>query len=144
MKRLTILAVCALTLLACASTTMTTSNDADAAIRAATQRFITAFNAGDWASVANYYSDDAVLLMPNTDVTRGRAAIQQSFSSMASLKPNITFGPDRVVQSCDVAYEYGHYQFRMTAPNGSPMNDAGKYLTVWRRMPEAHGKSSPT
>lgn len=139
MKRLMILTVCSLTLLACASTSMST-NDAEAAIRAAEGPFIAAFNAGDWATVSSYYADDAVTLMPNTDVARGRPAIQQLFSSMGPMKPNLSFGPDRIVQSCDVAYEIGHYQMRMTGPNGSPMNDAGKYLTVWRRMPDGTWK----
>ncbi|HEV8660820.1 MAG TPA: DUF4440 domain-containing protein [Thermoanaerobaculia bacterium] len=116
------------------------TNDAEAAIRAAEGPFIAAFNAGDWATVSSYYADDAVTLMPNTDVARGRPAIQQLFSSMGPMKPNLSFGPDRIVQSCDVAYEIGHYQMRMTGPNGSPMNDAGKYLTVWRRMPDGTWK----
>jgi uncharacterized protein (TIGR02246 family) len=144
MKRLAIFAVCSLTLLGCASTDTTSSsggttsmphNDAEAAIRAAEPGFISAFNSGNAQAFAGYYTDDAVFLHPNADIARGRQAIQQMFSGVAQMKPNLSFSPDRIVQSCDVAYEYGHYQMKMTGPNGSPMNDSGKYLTVWRRMP---------
>jgi uncharacterized protein (TIGR02246 family) len=140
MKRLAIFAVCSLTVLSCATTTTPPANDAEAAIRAAAPGFMSAFNTGNAQALAAYYAEDAVFLGPNADTVRGRSAIQQMFNSMAPLKPNLSFSPDRIVQSCDLAYEYGHYQMKMTAPNGSPFTDIGKYATVWRRMPDGSWK----
>jgi ketosteroid isomerase-like protein len=106
------------------------SNDADSYIRSAEPRFITAFNAGNADAVAAFYADDAVLLLPNAPISRGSAAIRNTFSAhFSAMHPNLNFGPDRIVQSGEVAYEYGHYTMGM----GS-MSDQGNYITVWRRQ----------
>lgn len=116
----------------CATTT-TTSN-ADSYIRTATARFQDAFNRNDWNSVASYYTDDAVMLLPNTDAQKGRAAIRAGLTSMAGMSPNLHIMPERIVQSGDLAYETGTYTMAMTPSGGTTMNDRGKYLTVWRRQ----------
>jgi ketosteroid isomerase-like protein len=138
-----VLALCSLVLAGCATTTTTTttnSNDADTYIRAASPRFAQAFSRGDWNSVSGYYTDDAVMMAPNADTARGPAAIGQAFGSFQAMKPSLSLTADRVVQSGDLAYEYGTYRMQLTPPNGAMMNDRGKYLTVWRRMPNGDWK----
>jgi uncharacterized protein (TIGR02246 family) len=105
------------------------SNDADTYIRAAEPRFITAFNAGNADTVASFYTDDAVALGPNSPIARGNAAIRDMFRGMFGMHPTVNFAPDRIVQSGDVAYEYGHYTMQM-----GPNADQGNYVTVWRRQ----------
>lgn len=131
------ISVITLTLFGCATMT---SNDADAAIRAAGPRFIDVWNRGDWDAVSRFYADDAVTMAPNAETARGSAAIKQTFSAFQPLKPQLSFSPDRIVQSCEVAYEYGTYQMRLTPPGAAAINDRGKYLTVWRRMPGGEWK----
>jgi len=128
MKGTTLLLLATVVLAGCATTT--TSNDAEAFIRAADTRFAQAFNRGDWGAVTAIYANDAVSLMPNADAMRGSAAIRQNFNKMQGTNANLTITPDRVVQSGDIAYETGTYSTAMTG-----MNDRGKYLTVWRRQP---------
>lgn len=132
MRNATVVLALSLIFLGCVSTSTThmSDNSADPYIRAAAPRFMTAFNAGDTAKVASFYADDAVFLAPNSDITSGREAIRKAFEPFAAAKANLSFSTDRIVQSCDVAYEHGHYQMQM----GS-MTDRGKYLTVWRKMP---------
>ena len=116
--------------LASCTTMSTSSNDADSYIRSAEGRFISAFNAGNADAVAAFYADDAVLLLPNAPISRGSAAIRNTFNAhFSAMHPNLNFGPDRIVQSGDVAYEYGHYTMQM----GS-MTDQGSYVTFWRRQ----------
>ena|SRR5438105_1376809 len=123
-------------MLGCATTSTMTSNDADSYIRGAEPRFITAFNAGNADAVAAMYTDDAVLLVPNAPIARGNAAIRDAFrASFGGGHPTLNFAPDRIVQSGDVAYEYGHYTMQM----GS-MTDQGSYVTVWRRQPNGDWK----
>ena len=43
--------------------------------------------------------------------------------------PTLNFAADRIVQSGDMAYEYGHYTMQM-----GPNADQGNYVTVWRRQ----------
>jgi len=112
------------------------SNDAEAYIRGAEPRFITAFNAGNADAVAAMYADDAVLLVPNAPIARGNAAIRDAYrAAFGSGHPTLNFASDRIVQSGDVAYEYGHYTMAM----GS-VNDQGNYVSVWRRQPNGDWK----
>jgi ketosteroid isomerase-like protein len=124
------LAGISLAVLISACTTVMSSNDADAYIRSAAPRFISAFNAGNADAVAGFYTDDAVLLAPNAPIAKGNTAIRDAYRAFfGSGHPTLNFAADRIVQSCDVAYEYGHYTMGM----GS-MNDQGNYVTVWRRQ----------
>jgi ketosteroid isomerase-like protein len=120
---------------ACASYT-TSSNDADAYIRGAEPRFIAAFNAGNADAVSAFYADDAVLLVPNAPIARGTAAIRDAFrAAFGAGHPTLNFAPDRIAQSGDVAYEYGHYTMQMGSAN-----DQGNFVTVWRRQPNGDWK----
>src|ERR1700674_4876732 len=125
-----------LLILGCASTSTMSSSDADAYIRGAEPRFIAAFNAGNADTVSSFYADDAVMLPPNQPIERGAAAIRGGVNGfMNAMHPTVNFAPDRIVQSCDLAYEYGHYT--TTSPNG---NDQGNYVTVWHRQPNGDWK----
>ena len=120
----------------CASTSMMSSNDAESYIRSAASRFISAFNAANADAVAGFYTDDAVLLVPNAPISKGNAAIRDAYRAFFGTgHPTLNFAADRIVQSGDVAYEYGHYTMGM----GS-MNDQGNYVTVWRRQPNGDWK----
>jgi ketosteroid isomerase-like protein len=121
--------VLSLFLAACATTTSTT-NDADAYIRSAGQRFISAFNAGNADAVAGFYADDAVLLLPNSPIARGSAAVRATMGGMAGMHPSLDFSPDRISQSGDMAYEVGHYTMTVAGNR-----DQGDYVAVWRRQP---------
>jgi ketosteroid isomerase-like protein len=134
------LLVCALTLLGCATTSTTLSNDADAYIRDAGPRFTNAFSSGDWDTVVSFYADDAVVLPPHGEIARGPAGARQAFAMLAPMRPNLSIAPDRIVQSCDLAFEYGTYQMRFTPPGASTVNDRGKYVTIWRRTPAGDWK----
>jgi len=127
--RTTIFLGLSLLILGCA-TTGTMSNDADAYIRAAGPRFITAFNAGNADALSSFYADDAVMLAPNQPIAQGPAAIRTAYSGFfTAMHPTLNFAPDRIVQSGDYAYEYGHYT--TTSSSG---NDQGNYVTVWHRQ----------
>ena len=125
--------VLSLFLAACATTNSTT--DADAYIRSAGQRFISAFNAGNADAVAGFYADDAVLLLPNSPIARGATAIRDVTRGMASMHPSLDFSPDRIAQQGDMAYEVGHYTMTMAGNR-----DQGDYVAVWRRQPNGDWK----
>jgi ketosteroid isomerase-like protein len=139
MRRLFPLLPLFLLVTACASTM--SNSDADAYIRSAGPRFITAFNAGNSSGVSSFYTDDAVMLTSNAPMARGPAGIGSAYNSfLTSMHPVLNFAPDRIVQSCDMAYEYGHYTMQVTPPGGSAQSDQGNYVTVWRRQPNGDWK----
>jgi ketosteroid isomerase-like protein len=126
----------ALLITGCATSSTSPNSDAEAYIRGAIPRFIAAFNAGNADTVATFYADDAVTLAPNAPIATGNRAIRDLFAGFISAAhPILNFGPDRVVQSCDMAYEYGHYTMQM-----GPNTDQGKYVTMWRRQPNGDWK----
>jgi len=137
MRKITVVVSLGLLLAACSTTNMsTTASDADAALRGAQPGFIRAFNAGDADTVASYYADDAVFLGPNAPISKGRSGVRDMFRAfLTATHPTLSITADRIVQSCDMAYEYGHYTTQSSAGN-----DTGKYLTVWRRMPNGDWK----
>jgi ketosteroid isomerase-like protein len=120
---------------------MSGSSDAENYIRSAGARFMSAFNSGDVASVTRFYADDAVLVQANQPMARGSSAIRDVYSGfMTANKASLNFSPDRIVQSCDLAYEYGRYTLQITPNSGTAMTDQGNYMTVWRRMPNGDWK----
>lgn len=137
MRKIAVVVSLGLLLAACSTTNMsTTASDAEAALLAAQPGFIRAFNAGDADAVAKYYSDDAVFLGPNAPIAKGNSGVRDMFRAfLTSTHPTLSITADRIVQSCDMAYEYGHYTMQSSAGN-----DTGKYLTVWRRMPNGDWK----
>lgn len=134
------LVLCSLILCGCATTPGTVPSDADAYIRATGPRFTAAFNRADWAAVSAFYTDDAVVLAPNAEPARGPAAIAQAFAAFAPMRPSLSITPDRIVQACDMAYEYGTYRMQLTPPGAATVTDRGKYLTIFRRMPNGEWK----
>jgi uncharacterized protein (TIGR02246 family) len=130
-------AILLLLLCACASSTTTSSNDADAYIRTAAQRYTSAFNAGDAATVASFYTDDAVLTPPNMPATQGIAAIRGAVSGFLASHPTLSFSPDSITQNGDTATERGRYT--LTAGG---QTDHGTYTAVWKRQADGTWKMS--
>ena len=105
-------------------------SDAALSIAATNQTFMSAFSAGDAAGVAALYTEDALLLPPNSDFISGHGAITALWESY------IAMGLDSVVLETvklddlgDMAIEIGTY--KLFAADGSPV-DNGKFLVVWK------------
>ncbi len=83
-------------------------------------KFVAAFNAGDGATVANLYSEDAALFPPGGERVDGRPAIQ-------------TFWQGAIDSGSDVAGEVG--VFILSVPGDSGVAKvAGKYIVIWKRF----------
>ncbi|HET7710325.1 MAG TPA: DUF4440 domain-containing protein [Thermoanaerobaculia bacterium] len=136
MKRL--IPLLALFLFSCATTATNTAGIADDGyeeyIRAQATKFEEAFNAGKGDDLVAFYTDDAVVLAPHADRATGASGVRSTFTPLFGAKANMDLTTDKVVRSCDLAYEYGTYTMSWDGPSGR-MNDRGKYVTIWRRMP---------
>jgi uncharacterized protein (TIGR02246 family) len=120
----------------------------DAAIRAvidsADQKFSAAFKAGDAATAASFYEENATSMPPNMEPETGRAAIEKGY---ADLFKQIGTVSDFSGQAKDVdAYgdhvvEIGSYSMTFT-PTGAkePVKDHGSYVNYWRKQADGSWK----
>jgi ketosteroid isomerase-like protein len=132
MKRLSVFAT--LLFAACASTMP--ANDAEEAIRKMDREFGAAARAGNVDGMMAIYAADAVLMPPNFPAFRGRDAIRQFWGGFLSAgQIDATLEADKVIQSCDMATELGHYALKITPKGGgNPIEDNGKFVLVWRKV----------
>jgi uncharacterized protein (TIGR02246 family) len=99
-----------------------------------TQTAVNAALAGDFATWASLFLDDAVVNPPNEPAVKGRAAIRawlEKFPPITEFKLN----NEKVEGREDLAYLRGTYTMTIT-PSGAPgpVKDAGKFVTVLRRQ----------
>lgn len=101
----------------------------EAEIKAGTEKFEAAWNAGDAAGVAAMYSMDAVLLPPNSPPVRGMKNIEALWAESVSMGGTADLTTDEVFVMGDMATEVGVYV--INADDGSTV-DNGHYMVVWK------------
>ncbi|HEU4704499.1 MAG TPA: DUF4440 domain-containing protein [Sphingomicrobium sp.] len=106
------------------------------AIRGHIARWLQLIEAGDSATIAQFYADDGVVMPPNQPLVSGRDGIAKFWQSMIDMpEGSLTFAPDRIEFSGagDMALDRGTY--RLTGkPGGQALDDSGKYVVVWKKV----------
>ena len=96
--------------------------------------------AGDLDAIMAYYLDDAISLPEYAPMIEGKEAIRQHQLDMAMSGIEISAfesTPAQVWQAGDLVIEIGTYQFSAAMPGApTPIQDRGKYVTVWKRLPD--------
>jgi uncharacterized protein (TIGR02246 family) len=133
-KRPASFAVALVALVGVAHAALAASGADEAAIRAQSVSWATAYNGGDAAAVAAQYADDALLLPPGNPGVSGRAAIQAFFakdiaSSKAAGVVFVLNPKTDVGVSGNVGWESGTY----TATVNGAIVESGKFLSVSRK-----------
>src|SRR3954462_1871 len=93
--------------------------------------------AKDFEKIVSYYSDDAIVLPPNSAALTTKDAIRETWKEMvASPDLKVSWNTTRVEVSKtgDMAYATGTYELAMNDKSGKPMKDSGKYLEVWQKQ----------
>ena len=105
---------------------------ARAAIEAGNKKFSAAVAKGDAAAVASLYTTDAQVLPPNSDVVKGRAAIQAMFKGVFdSGVTGIELTTADVEAHGLVASEVGTFVVKL---KDGTVADRGKYVVVWKEV----------
>jgi uncharacterized protein (TIGR02246 family) len=99
------------------------------AIEAAVQRYVDASNQGDAEVLASLYADDAVLLPPDHEPVRGRAAIGDFWSQGTDEGLEVTTLTVEI--DGDLGYLVGRYRLPAT---GEEPADSGKYVMCLKRQ----------
>lgn len=93
--------------------------------------------AGDIEKNLALYTEDAISLPNNEPILEGIAAIRKSSEEMAKTGMKITsFEPTtlKVMPNGNLVTEIGTYKITVNVPNMAPVNDHGKYLTIWEKQ----------
>ncbi len=127
MRRLAAFAICFLT------TTAALAGDPRTHIDEAWVTFVAALNAGDSATVASLYTEDAALFPPGGERVDGRAAIQDFWQGAidGGMKIDVLHAVE-VDASGDLAGETGVFTLTVQGEDG-PAKVNGKYIVIWKR-----------
>jgi uncharacterized protein (TIGR02246 family) len=108
------------------------------AIRQGDENYVKLANAKDFKGAAALYAEDAILLLPNQAAVQGRAAIQAALET--SPASNFQLQILEIEGRGDLAYERGTYSETVTPTGAAPIEDRGKYLTIWRKQADGSWK----
>jgi ketosteroid isomerase-like protein len=91
------------------------------------------FNKGDFASLAQLYTEDAVALPPGVSIVKGRSAIGAMWKSMAEQvsAPKLTALDVKMIGPSALR-EIGTFSLKTKAPEPQDLN--GKYVVVWEKI----------
>ena len=124
-----------LTLIGCAQNAAPVDTAADdAAIRASTAAWVTAYNAGDADKIVALYADDAILMPPDAPAATGHEAMKKYLTAdmAASKAAGVSFVLDADASgvSGDLAWHSG--TFHVADASGASVA-TGKYAEVWHK-----------
>jgi ketosteroid isomerase-like protein len=104
-------------------------------------RFSQAVAAGGGKAFSLWFADDAVTLNNGKPAVLGRTAI----AAQAQWDPKtyqLTWTPQgaQMGPSNDMGFTWGHYEGHSKDKNGEPVVISGRYLTVWKKLPDGTWK----
>ena len=103
-----------------------------AAIEAGNKKFVEGAAKGDAALIASAYTADAEAFPPNSEVVRGRPALEKLWKSVLDSGINaFELATTQVESQGNLAYEVGTYV--MKTKDGK-VADRGKYCVVWKKV----------
>ena len=110
-------------------------------IRDNTKGYVEAYNRGDVAAAADFYTEDAKVLANNMEMVSGRQAIREFWKTameMGVKKMNLQ--TVEVGYDGNLAYERGVSIVDIEPKGGQARTEKGKYLTVLKRQPDGSWK----
>ena len=106
-------------------------------VEQASRRHVDAWRRNDADAVATMFTDDAILLLPNVENVRGRAAIRafvaNVFSTTKVDRLDVTI--EELDLHGDTAYERGSYSEGYTVHGQGAKRERGRYIMVWKQQP---------
>lgn len=112
-------------------------------IRDAESARMKAAAAKDLEALAALYAEDASILSPNMSILTGKVPIKDGLKPMlADPQFSLILTPTRleISKSGDMAFTQGPYKFTFSDMRGNKFEDEGKYLTIWRKLPDGTWK----
>jgi ketosteroid isomerase-like protein len=109
------------------------------AIRQADANDMKLMNAKDWKGDAALLSEDAIEMPPNQAAVQGKADIQAWEEAFPPFS-NFLEQSLEIEGQGDLAFDRGTYSMTLTPAGAAPIEDHGKYLTIWRKQADGSWK----
>ena len=110
------------------------SMDDEAAIRALGDDYVLHFNMGHGSMVADFYTDEAVLLAANGDVRNGREDIAARLEAdIAAASPTVSVETTDVRVMGDGAAAVGNYQIDAAPEGADPTSTTGHWMGFYQK-----------
>jgi uncharacterized protein (TIGR02246 family) len=109
-------------------------SNAEGEIRTTIEAWLAAVRAEDHAAIAEIHAEDGRIIVANSPVISGRAAIAEFWKGLlAATDGTVVFGPTtiEVDGGGSMAFEVGTYSFK----TGETAN-SGNYLVAWKKVGE--------
>lgn len=107
------------------------------------KQFADAFNKGDVAAVAALYAEDAIAFPPESEVVKGRAAIEAMWKGTRDMGvQSIEFTVWDVQASGTFLVETGKATLSVAGAGAAPATVAVKYVVVWKKQKDGGWKIS--
>lgn len=104
------------------------------AIEEANLKFGEAFRQADAAAVAALYTDDAILLPPNSDMIRGKQGIESFWQVVIDMGvKDAALTTVEIMGVGDMVCEIGQYALTIQPEGQEAMEDKGKYVVIWKQ-----------
>ena len=116
---------------------------AEAELRALDEQWSATAGRNDLDGTVAFYADNAVLLPPNAPIATDKKSIRESWAGLLGPHTSVSWKWSKVevAQSGELGYIYGSYKVAVgVSSDGSPVNDTGKFLEVWKRQPNGRWK----
>jgi uncharacterized protein (TIGR02246 family) len=112
------------------------ADPARAALEKAGKDFSDAFGRGDVAAIANMYAEDAIAFPPESDMVKGRAAIEKLWKDFRDTgAKSVEFEIVDVVSSGNLAAETGYATLHVQPAGHAAATEKVKYVVVWKKGP---------
>ena len=112
------------------------SEEAVGALKAADMGLQKALVDKNLGQIVSYYAPDAVLLPTAEPMVEGKAAIKEEWGHILAI-PNFSNAAQlrgaQVSRSGDLGYTWGTYRSKMMGEDGNPVEEPGKWVTIWKR-----------
>ena len=108
----------------------TQTKDINAIIRTSVKSFESLFAQGDTAGIANFYTDNGMLLPTGSDCIQGKQAIEAFWQETINMGiKNAKLDILEIEQHDDTAIELGQYTLSSA---DDQVIDQGKYVVIWK------------
>ena len=103
---------------------------------------VAALNVGDVDAWVACFTDDGVQMPPHFGTNVGKTAVREWSQGFLNLfDSRFSLSVDEVRVAADWAFERGRYNITLTSrAGGEPMDDSGKYMTVYQRQSDGSWK----